>query len=89
MTQNPAEAYTVELSIRSRAKAKSRPQRTRPSVLDLELRGDPWISRCNQPELLVLYLNNQPVTLLPGSPLDQASLNQLLFSIRNRNPRHW
>jgi hypothetical protein len=59
----------------------------RPSVLDPLLRGDACIAACTHPDLLVMYLNNQPVTLLSGSPLELASLNQILFTIRHRAKR--
>ena len=59
----------------------------RPSVLETRLRGEPWIGSCTHPGLLVMYVNNQPVTLLPGSTLEQASLNQLLFALQHRFPR--
>jgi len=60
----------------------------RASVLDSQIIGDPWIAACSHPGLLVMYLNNHPVTLLPGSPLELASLNQILFGLRHRYPRH-
>ncbi len=59
----------------------------RPSLLDPCLRGDPWIERCYLPNCLVVHLNNQPVSLLSGTPLDQASLNQMMFRMRHRYPR--
>jgi hypothetical protein len=59
----------------------------RPSVLDTRVVGDPWIGTCTHPDLLVVYLNNHPVTLLPGSPLELASLNQILYSLRHRCKR--
>jgi hypothetical protein len=60
---------------------------TRPSVLDPRLSGDPWIDACTHPDLLVMYLNNQPITLLPGSSLDLSSLNQILYTLRHRSKR--
>jgi hypothetical protein len=59
----------------------------RPSLLEPCLRGDPWIAACYLPNCLVVHLNNQPVALLAGTPLDQASLNQTLFRMRCRYPR--
>lgn len=59
----------------------------KPSMLDPCLRGDPWIERCYIPNCLVVHLNNQPVSLLAGTPLDQSSLNQLMFRMRHRYPR--
>ncbi|MCI0680700.1 MAG: hypothetical protein L0Y71_01235 [Gemmataceae bacterium] len=61
----------------------------KPSLLDPCLRGDPWIDRCYLPNCLVVHLNNQPVALLAGTPLDQSSLNQLMFRMRHRFPRQW
>jgi hypothetical protein len=59
----------------------------KPSLLDPCLRGDPWIERCYIPNCLVVHLNNQPVSLLSGTPLDQSSMNQLMFRMRHRYPR--
>jgi len=59
----------------------------RPSLLDPRLRGDTWITSCTHPQLLVMHLDNHPMTLVPGSALEMASLNQILFTIRNRRPR--
>jgi hypothetical protein len=59
----------------------------KPSLLDPGLRGDPWVDRCYIPNCLVVHLNNHPVALLAGTPLEQASLNQLLFRMRCRYPR--
>ena len=59
----------------------------KPSLLDPCLRGDPWVERCYVPNCLVVHLNNQPVSLLAGTPLDQAALNETLFRIRRRFPR--
>jgi hypothetical protein len=70
----------------SSSKKSFRLPQVRPSLLDTRMRGDPWVAAC-QPELLVVYLNNQPITLLPGSPLELASLNQILFTLRHRPPR--
>ena len=41
----------------------------------------------SHPELLVIYLNNHPITLLPGSSLELASLNQILYTLRHRSRR--
>lgn len=77
------------MGVRVHWKARKSPSLTevRPSVLDHRLRGDPWISSCTHPDLLVMYLNNHPVTLVPGSSLELASLNQILFGLRRRYPR--
>ncbi len=60
---------------------------TRASVLEPSLRGDSWIAACSHPGLLVMYLNNYPVSLLPGSALELTTLNQILFSLRYRSAR--
>jgi hypothetical protein len=36
-----------------------------------------------------MYLNNQPISLLAGSPLDQSTFNSMLQSKRGRYPRNW
>ena len=77
----------MEPSLFTRPKKNLRMPQIRPSVLEPRQRGEPWIGSCTHPGLLVMYLNNQPVTLLPGSSLEQASLNQLLFSLHHRFPR--
>jgi hypothetical protein len=77
----------MNLSLRIRPKKYLRLTLNRPSLLDPRLRGDPWVGMCTHPELLVLYFNNQPVHLVPGTRLDMASLNSLLFQLRNRYPR--
>jgi hypothetical protein len=59
----------------------------RPSLLEPCLRGDPWIAACYLPNCLVVHLNNRPIALVAGTPLDQASLNQALFRMRCRYPR--
>lgn len=74
---------------RNLPKPQGRLPQVRMSVLDPNLRGEPWFSTCAYPGLLVMYLNNQPVTTLPGTPLDQAALNQVLFNLRHRYPRKW
>jgi hypothetical protein len=43
--------------------------------------------RRNGSVALVVHLNNQPVSLLSGTPLDQSSMNQLMFRMRHRYPR--
>jgi hypothetical protein len=60
---------------------------TRPSLIDPTVSGDPWVSGCYLPNCLIVYLNNQPISLLSGSPLDQSTFNSMLFSMRIRYPR--
>jgi hypothetical protein len=71
----------------TRPKKNVRLPQVRPSVLDPRLNGDPCIAACTHPDLLVVYLNNHPITLLPGTALDLSSLNQILFSLRHRSQR--
>jgi len=59
----------------------------RSSLMDQRSHGEPFLAACTHPELLVMYLNNQPITLLPGSPLELASLNQILFNLQHRRQR--
>jgi hypothetical protein len=59
---------------------------TRPSILEPRAFVDSWVSACCS-EHLVVYLNNQPISLFPGSTLDQSSLNDLLFALHHRYPR--
>ncbi len=68
---------------------KSRLCCTRPSILDTYYRGDTYIAPCKHHGLLVLYLNNQPIHLIPGTALENSALNQMLFSIRARMPRQY
>lgn len=76
----------MEAVLQRKANARSPSSPIRASVLAPCQRGDQWIAPC-RPGFLVLYLNNQPVSLLPGTSLDHASLNELLFSIQHRLPR--
>jgi len=77
----------MESTLRIRPRRKICVAPNRPSLLDPRLRGDPWVARCTHPDLLVIYYNNQPVNLIPGTLLELASLNTLLFQMRNRYPR--
>ena len=61
--------------------------RVRLSLLDPELPGDTWIGACTHPQLLVMHHNNKPIALVAGSPLEMASLNQILFALRNKPRR--
>ncbi len=77
----------MDAEICTKQKKSLRLPQTRPSLLDPRLRVEPWVSACSHAGLLVIYLNNHPVTLLPGSSLELASLNQILFTLRHRYPR--
>ncbi|MCS7046085.1 MAG: hypothetical protein NZO58_06990 [Gemmataceae bacterium] len=59
----------------------------KPSLLDPGLVGDPWIDDCYLPNCLIVHLNNQPISLVAGTPMDQAAMNQTLFRMRCRYPR--
>jgi len=58
----------------------------RPSILQSKPFTDNWVGACSRDQLVV-YLNNQPIALLPGSVLDQNSLNDLLYALHHRYPR--
>jgi hypothetical protein len=59
----------------------------RPSLIDPYLPDDRWIGGCCVPNCLIVYMNSRPVSQVAGSPLDQATLNSMLFKMRNRYPR--
>ena len=77
----------VVMEVRAKHKKGMCLPKVRASVLDPAQRGDSWIIPCTHPGLLVMYLNNQPVSLVPGSPLELASFNQILFNLRYRPKR--
>lgn len=56
----------------------------RPSLLDPNLKGDPWMSCCATPGLLVLDLCNYPIAIQPGTRLEQAAFNSLIFQLRQK-----
>ena len=56
----------------------------RPAIWELEGNGDTAVAHCPHSDLLVVYCNNHPVALLPGSPTDEASLNSILYGLRMR-----
>jgi hypothetical protein len=67
----------------------SKPPRTgptRPSILD-PLSGDLWITPCVTDRYLVLYVQGQPVAILPALSFDLVSLNNRLFEFHCRRPR--
>jgi hypothetical protein len=70
-----------------RPKKSVRLPQVRPSILDPSLNGDPCIAACTHPDLLVVYVSNHPVTLVPGTPLELSSLNQILYTLRSRSRR--
>jgi len=53
----------------------------RPSLLDLRFNGDPWIvGHAN--DMAWLQLDNYPLALIPTTPFDLPTLNQLLLQLR-------
>jgi hypothetical protein len=56
----------------------------RPSLFDPLAQLDPWIERCRCSDLFALYLRNRPIAVISATSLDLASLNQLLFRLRQR-----
>ena len=61
---------------------------TRPSLVEPLQPAEPWVGSCvSSPHILVLYLLNRPVALIPGTPFDRTSLNGLIFQMRNRSAR--
>jgi len=58
----------------------------RPSLLDIDLRGDAWISGHEQ-GMLTLFVGDRQLASFPGLAFDEPALNQLLFAIRNRPRR--
>jgi hypothetical protein len=58
----------------------------RPSVLDVTIRGDAWISS-PAPDTLWLLIGDQRLASFDGSSLEGAALNQLLNTMRHRPPR--
>ena len=59
----------------------------RPSFLDPDLVCEPWIDRCPCEQLLIFFVLNRPIAVMPGSSLDHESLNTLLDQLRHRMPR--
>ena len=59
----------------------------RPSILD-PLSGDLWIKPCVTDRYLVLYVQGQPIALLPALTLDLVSLNHRLFELHGKRPRN-
>jgi hypothetical protein len=57
----------------------------RPSLIDLRLRGDPWLISVNG-ETLGLCFDNWHLAGVAASPLDLPSLNQLLQHLRRPCP---
>ena len=60
---------------------------TRPSILDPCLETEPWIDHCPCAEMLVLFVENHPIAMIPGSSLDGFALAMRLDQMRHRSPR--
>jgi hypothetical protein len=56
----------------------------RPSLFEPLAAVDPWLERCRCSDLFALFLHNRPIAVIPASPLDVATLNHLLFRVRQR-----
>jgi hypothetical protein len=59
----------------------------RPSILDPSLDSEPWIDHCACSDKLVLFLQNHPIAVIPGSSLDYFALSMRLNQLRHRWPR--
>lgn len=60
----------------------------RPSILEPLLKQEPWLGPCCcMPNLLVLYVENRPVSLIAATPFDHAGLESRLFYLRTHYPR--
>jgi hypothetical protein len=78
----PAFRILERISLFNRLRVPS----VRPSILDVYLRGDPWVVG-HAPGMLGVYFGSRRLTSLSGSTIDVPALNQLLFQLRNRRPR--
>jgi hypothetical protein len=58
----------------------------RPSVLDLRISGDPWISAADE-ETLSLCFNSWQMTAVRGVCFDLPAFNGILDRLRHRLPR--
>jgi hypothetical protein len=60
----------------------------RPSLLDPTLPSEPSFAPCRcLSQVVVLYLLNRPVAIIPATSLDQTSLDRWLDCLRARAPR--
>jgi hypothetical protein len=62
------------------------PQR-RPSILDAYLDGEPYLDHCPCSDRVILFLENYPIAVIPGSSLDYYALSMRLNQMRHRWPR--
>lgn len=60
----------------------------RPSMLDPLLPHEPGLGQCVcMPNVVVLYVLNRPVAIIPATRMDQVSLDSWLTLFRRRSPR--
>ena len=60
---------------------------TRLSILDPRLETEPSLCPCPCSDLLVLFLHNYPIAMIPGTCIDCISLDMRLSQLRHRPPR--
>ncbi len=60
---------------------------TRMSILDPRLETEPALGHCPCSDMLVLFVHNYPIAMIPGTCLDCISLNIRLSELRHRPPR--
>jgi hypothetical protein len=85
----PAKKFVTPETTLKRVRFRPTIRTIRPSLIDPTIHGDPWVTGCYLPNCLIMYLNNQPISLLAGSSLDQSTFNSMLQSMRGRYPRNW
>ena len=61
--------------------------KTRPSILNPCLDGEPWIDHCPCAEKMILFVDNHPIAVIAGSQLEYTALNMRLNQLRHREPR--
>jgi hypothetical protein len=79
-----AKEQGAAMQVMSRCQKRRPPTHSRPSLLDPFLCGDAWMVSSSAPGLLVLDVENYPVAVQPGTGLEQASLNSLIFQLRQK-----
>ncbi len=71
---------------RRKARKLKIPQQ-RPSILDPSLDNEPWLDHCPCSDKVILFLENHPIAVIPGSSLDYFALSMRLNQLRHRWPR--
>ena len=61
--------------------------KTRPSILNPCLDGEPWIDHCPCAEKMILFVDNHPIAVIAGSQLEYTALNMRLNQLRHRERR--